>query len=660
MNDDLLLEPWEKKPIELLSHAEIHYKIGLKDSSDYDKRMAYISFDNSIEISITIFIHRNTKPKGLKLYNDEDLKNMKNSFFKKLKKIMELIDTEQGLPFKNDILKPKFFDKIIYLHEQRNELYHGYDIRPPNNDDLNDILKISHRIFSALFKKEPQPLIAKFIKEQLPNHEMRKISQNYDISDIQIQNSKIESLLYAAILGGWNENYNDDRIIIQKITKTDFEQWINDIREINSTNEEIFSLQNGNWEVKDKNSILLKYISYFYEIHLETIQSRAIEILSEIDPKFDLPKENRWVANIHKKVPKYSNKLKKGICETLVFLNMNKKSLKNLNSSEVERIIYITINDLFKDSDWKLWGGLDKLLLILAEASPEAFLESVENALKQNPCPFDKLFKQGNGGLMMSNYIIELCWALEILAWSKDYLSRSVLLLAELATHGTYKSNHSNEPIDSIVTILLPWLPQTMGSIEIRIAAIKGIQKNFPQIAWEILLRLLPKAHQSSMGTAKPEYRNFIPEGWKQTVITEDYKKQIKECSLMVVEMAKTKIDYITKLVEYLDNLFPLAFDTFLDHLSSQTITKLNDEKKYPIWNNLNSLAKKHRNYSYTKWALPSDMVDKIETTAKNIKPINIEILYRRFFSGNNQDFWEKGINWKEQEEKLLSQQKRL
>jgi hypothetical protein len=46
------LPPWAKRPFELLYHAEIHFQKG----SDYDKRLSVISFDNSIEVSITTYL----------------------------------------------------------------------------------------------------------------------------------------------------------------------------------------------------------------------------------------------------------------------------------------------------------------------------------------------------------------------------------------------------------------------------------------------------------------------------------------------------------------------------------------------------------------------------------------------------------------------------
>jgi hypothetical protein len=57
------LRPWAIRPFELIAHAEVHYRAG----SDYDRRLALISYDNSIEASIIVYlnldpIQRNNKP----------------------------------------------------------------------------------------------------------------------------------------------------------------------------------------------------------------------------------------------------------------------------------------------------------------------------------------------------------------------------------------------------------------------------------------------------------------------------------------------------------------------------------------------------------------------------------------------------------------------
>ena len=63
------LPPWAKRPFELLYHAEIHFQKG----SDYDKRLSVISFDNSIEVSITTYLSLKPMQRADKHYKKEDI-----------------------------------------------------------------------------------------------------------------------------------------------------------------------------------------------------------------------------------------------------------------------------------------------------------------------------------------------------------------------------------------------------------------------------------------------------------------------------------------------------------------------------------------------------------------------------------------------------------
>lgn len=47
------LRQWESGPFEQLVHAETHYKNG----GDFDRRMAVISYDNAIEVSIHTYLN---------------------------------------------------------------------------------------------------------------------------------------------------------------------------------------------------------------------------------------------------------------------------------------------------------------------------------------------------------------------------------------------------------------------------------------------------------------------------------------------------------------------------------------------------------------------------------------------------------------------------
>lgn len=436
----------------------------------------------------------------------------------------------------------------------------------------------------------------------------------------------------------------------------DSKDWIHNIREIKKYNDEILSLKNGHWLVKDKISFLSKYASFFYDSHLDSIKTIALKVLSEINPMFDLKPEDRLVAAIHGKTQKYSPELRKGISETLAFLGVHGSKLINCTQHKPEITATLAIRELFKEADWKLWASLNDLLPVLAEAAPNEFITTVENAFKQAPCPFDELFSQeGEGGIMGTNYMTGLYWALETLAWSEEHLSRTILTLAELATHDP-GGRWANRPKNSISTILLPWMPQTTATIDKRIASLKGIQRNFPEIAWKTLISLLPNQHQVSSGSYKPSFRKYIPGDWKQEVTVNDYWLQVREYAAMAVDIAKGSITHVSELVDNLDNIPQPSFNSILEYLSSDEVLRLPDEKKHTIWETMISFIKKHRRFSDSKWALPKEMVDSLDNTAKKLLPSNPIFLYKHLFSNKEYDFIEDDVDWQTQQGRMLDQ----
>ena len=431
--------------------------------------------------------------------------------------------------------------------------------------------------------------------------------------------------------------------------------WKSNIRGINNYNNEIFDLKNGHWQVRGKIDILLRNASFFYDHHLDLIKNVFLKILSDTHPMFDLKPEDRFASTIYGKYPKYSPELRKGISETLVFLGIYGKELKHCTLHKPEETVFLTIRELFNKADWRLWASLNDILPILAEAAPDEFMTSVETALKQSPCPFDELFKQEKGGVAGTNYMTGLYWALETLAWSEEHLSRAILILAELAAHDP-GGKWANRPAHSIITILLPWLPQTMASVEKRVASLRGIQRNFPEIAWKIVIELLPKQHQASSGSHKPKFRNYIPADWKKGTSPAEYWEQVGKYAVMVVDMAKNDIHYILELVDNLDNIPQPSYHTFLEYLSSDEIIKLPDEQRTTIWEKMISLVGKHRYFPDAEWALPTEAVDLLEQTAKKISPSSPEFLYRHLFSSKTFNFKDRDEDWQAHEEKLLNQ----
>jgi len=200
------------RPFELILHAEIHYRKG----SDYDRRLALISFDNSIEISITTYLSLNPIQRGNRTYSKTDVEKWKNNYHSKVDFFTQEIKT-RGLPE----LKGK--DEIVWYHDQRNEQYHGSGFGVPEQQTLDDIRQIALWIFSVLFEtanveKELESAIFESDKEYIPSIPDSFVVPREPPSVEAINDpTKAQALTIALMLGKWNENNKYDLEIIRRL-----------------------------------------------------------------------------------------------------------------------------------------------------------------------------------------------------------------------------------------------------------------------------------------------------------------------------------------------------------------------------------------------------------------------------------------------------------
>lgn len=424
------------------------------------------------------------------------------------------------------------------------------------------------------------------------------------------------------------------------------------LREMIQDKESPLRLNDGRfWEVADRETNLQLLRERIFDRHLELVKQISIDVLSESDPQLELPSAERWAAALNGKKLRYSKNLRKGLAESIAWLGINGDTLVNC-SDKRRYIASLVVREIFSNASWQLWGSLNDLLPTLAEAAPGEFLSAVEHSLRQIPCPFDELFAQEDTGIGGRNYMTGLLWALEGLAWSEEYLMRVCVVLAELASHDP-GGNWANRPANSLTTILLPWHPQTLASIDKRVTSIKAIRSEFPDVAWKILLTLLPSSHQTTSGAHKPRWRKVVPDDWKPTVTHKEYWEQIEAYAALAVEMACEDIGRLIVLVGHLDNLPRPSFDAILEFLSSDEIARLAEIKRMPIWTSLSDFVRKHRRYAGADWALDEQLVSRIEVVAEKLSPVSAEVLYRRLFSNRDFDLYEEKDNWEEQRKKL-------
>ncbi|ARI78804.1 hypothetical protein [Halobacillus mangrovi] len=508
------------------------------------------------------------------------------------------------------------------------------------NASYINIDSIPEDIRSAFKEREKRTIPSEFI-------EVQKDSLDSDWNTFKYA----DDLVKSSLLGSWNEKYDGDTDIVSHFADKEYSQWISHVREILQYPESPVTLKDGIWSVLKRKELVSMLDHRVYDDILERFKNSAITILVERDPKFSLPSSQRFAASFYQTEVKCSPSLRKGIAEGLALLGSYDKEMPSC-SENPKVIVDQIVQELFKDSDWELWGSLDYLLPLIAEASPEQFLIAVEKYLQQEPCPFDKLFKQESDVFGGENYLTGLLWALETLAWDDRFLVRVTVILGDLAFRdpgGTW----SNRPSKSLTTIFLPWFPQTKATIEKRKVAVQTLLKEVPLVGWKLLINLIPNKFQTSTGSHKPKWRMDILKDETIRVTGKDYWDQVSGYCELAVNMAENNLDKLTELVNYLNHLPRNSIERMLHIISSQSIISKPEKERMQLWTELVKFSSKHRRFSEFEWSLNSEMVTKIESVAKALAPKNPMNLHQILFRNDTIDIFVSEGNWEDQSKEI-------
>ena len=459
-------------------------------------------------------------------------------------------------------------------------------------------------------------------------------------------------LTLAILIGAWNEKSKSDIEAITQLLGIGYDAWLQKAREILHCPGSPLSLKNGIWKVVNRAELWNLLGSRILDQNLDTFKSLAVTVLKEPDPGFELPAEERYAAGIRGKVLDHSHVLRKGIAEGLAILGSQPDACSNCSQGKAETTCVLVIREILTNADWVHWGSLNSLLPTLAEAAPGEFLDAAEKALRLSPCPFDELFAQEGNGITGRNYLTGLLWALEGLAWDEQYLVRVSVALGELASHDP-GGQWANRPSNSLATILLPWLPQTLASVDKRKVAVQTLLKEWPDVAWILIIQLLPDQHQTSSGSHKPNWRKTIPDDWEDGVTQKEYWQQVSFYAELAVGAAGYDTARLSELIDHFDNLPKPAFDQLVEVLASQSISELPEDQRLLLWGRLTKFTNKHRRFSDAKWALPDELITRIENVAEQLAPTNPFNLYQHVFTDRDFDLYEENGDWEEQQKRL-------
>lgn len=510
--------------------------------------------------------------------------------------------------------------------------------------------QIQETLVKAGYKEERARILA--LKSNGNISDLLKILQNLSLIPEWAQKTDAADLAIAELLGSWNENTKADLAVVEELSGNSYGEWIRKIRDIAFQPGPPLNQREGVWKFVARYEGWYSLGPKISDENLDTLRQIATNVLRERDPKFELPPDERFAANVHGKILKNSSVLREGLVESLALLGSHPGALTYCSIGKAEDTAVLAVREILSDADWVLWASLNNQLHLLAEAAPREFLNAVENALTSDPCPFDTLFAQEGSGMGGTTYISGLLWALETLAWSPDYLFNVISLLGELAARDP-GGNYTNRPANSLTTILLPWLPQTCSPISQRKIAIETLIVDQKDVAWNLLLSLLPQRHQTSGGSCKPIWRELIPNDWSKGVTRGEYWEQVAIYTDLTISMAKNDIEKLLDLFDHFNHLPLSVQDQLFDHINSSDILSLPETEKYPLWDKLVNLAIEHRKFADSNWAMKPEQLDKLNDAIKYLEPKSLVLRHRRLFSEISFELFEECGNYEEQYKQL-------
>ena len=389
---------------------------------------------------------------------------------------------------------------------------------------------------------------------------------------------------------------------------------------------------------------------------LDKLKTAMLKVFMEEDPRYELAKDNRMFANVQGKKLRYSSEVRRGLAISLALVGNYNDLLINCSKDKRKNFVAEVLHNVFDNISWQRIATLDSVLPFFAEASPDTFLSKVEKMANNEKVIKDLIADEGDifqGGFHWSGILS----ALQILAWEPEYLSKVIDILAKLAILDYEGSNIHPRPQDTLVSIFLPWLVQTVVDADTLIASAKSLTEKYPELGWEVLISAIDT--RASSPNSQPRIRKTLaPNSDEKRSRTYDEISRIKEAyKNAMLEIASHRVDFTEKILqsfsEFKESPF---FEKTLSILSSSMISNSNDEIKEEIWSKLTKICIKHRLHKKTNWAMTEDKITQLSELLHQIQPESIFWQKKHIFDGCSWDWFETD-DYAAEETKALSHQ---
>ncbi len=429
----------------------------------------------------------------------------------------------------------------------------------------------------------------------------------------------VGKLIPALLAGRWDsDNKNDQTILCQLAGLSEYGDVVDQLKTFLHVNEPPLRKLQEKWTLSAPVDAFQLIASHLGHSDLTRFKAAFIEVFGRIDGKVELPPDEWFFHSDGEAV--HSTWLRTGLAETLLLIRERgeRARIDSVTPRAYAEEVIRSIPGL--RCDWRVLASIRDQYPMLMEAAPDPLLESLELLLEAASADMQRLFEEGEGIFGGGSMHTGMLWGLETLAWNPKYLARAALLLAHLAKIDP-GGRLVNRPINSLREIFLWWHPGTNAGLESRLSTIDQILKHYPEVGWELLEKMLPNSgSRVSHGTRKPRWNTSgqVADDLRTPRGQMEYLGAIID---RAIERLGSDAERWRVALESLDAFSMSQRESVIQKLEDLSQSTLSIESRNSIWEMLRELTTNHKAFQDTDWALPKDVLTRLETTLSRFSP---------------------------------------
>ena len=444
-----------------------------------------------------------------------------------------------------------------------------------------------------------------------------------------------QTLRRSVLLNSWNQSHDGDRQIVERFAGCSHETASETLHDLRGGDPPMI-LTDEIWHVASPADTWMLLDGQFTRADIEAFGDVVHHVLTEPDPLDEMTGNERLSAQLSGVRARYSPQIKRGIATTLALLGSRPPMLQGTvvpASSAAGTVLRRILRSANDDATPGTWTVVSEVIPLLAEANPEAVLDSLRTCLSI-PHPFARtMFADGgldNFGFPPSSAHLRILDALELLAWSPDYLMAAVDLLAGLAATDP-GGRWSNRPATTLSSIMCPWKPNTSADAEQRLEAVAMLRRRHAVAAWKLMSSMLPFKHDIQPDSRGPLFRDW--KGAGPGVTQGEYFQMVSSVAEMLLEDADDDAGRWAELVRSVTGLPMDARSKMTAALDRVANMGPGESFKSTVWPELSKMVTRHREYSNAKWAFSESELEVFDSLLERLRPTAPSITYGRLFS---------------------------